>query len=98
MKFTETSREEANQILDQIRDGVSHTETYTLKCLYLTGNLKPHASVRSKRVDQEIPPEDWGGRIRARQGVVGASQVGHRKKAGQSGAGFFGQANGDGAS
>jgi hypothetical protein len=98
MKFFEMTREEANQILDQVRDGVPHTATFTLKCLYLTGDRKPHASVRGERVDQEIPPENWGSRIRARQIMVGASQIGHREKAGQSGIGLIDQTNERGAS
>ena len=97
MKFSEMTREEANQILDQIRDGVSHPEACALDCLYLTGDHNPHAPVRSEGVDQEVSPEDWRGRVRAREGLVGAGQGRHSKASWKSGAGFFGQADGGGA-
>jgi hypothetical protein len=98
MKFSEMTREEANQILDQIRDGSSHSEACALSCLYLTGDLNPHATVRGEGVGHEVSQEGWRGRVRARQGLVGASQGGYKKKTGQSGAGFFGQTDGDRAS
>ena len=97
MKFTEMTREEANQILDQIRDGVSHTEDCTLDCLYLTGDHNPHAPMRGEGMDHEVSQEDWRGRVRARESLVGAGQGRHSKASWKSGAGFFGQTNGDGA-
>lgn len=91
------TREEANQILSAIKDGDVYTEACTLECLYLTGDHNPHASVRSEGVDQEVSQEDWRGRVRARQGLVGAGQGRYRKKAGQSGIGLIDQTNERGA-
>jgi len=94
MKSFEMTREEANKILDKVREGHPCSEACTLECLYLTGDYDPNAPVRSEGLDQEISQEDWRGRVRARQALVGASQGGHNQKAGQSGAGFLGQADG----
>jgi len=98
MKFSEMTREEANQILDQVRDGSAHSEACTLECLYHTGDHNPHASVRSEGMDQEVSQENWRGRVRAREALVGAGQGRHSKASWKSGAGFFGQTNERGAS
>lgn len=97
MKFIEMTREEANQILDQVRDGSAHSEACTLECLYLTGDHNPHAPVRSEGMDHEVSQEDWRGRVRAREGLVGADQGRHRKAAWKSGARFFGETDERGA-
>jgi hypothetical protein len=97
MKFFEMTREEANQILSAIKDGNAYSEACTLECLYLTGDHNPHATVRSEGMDQEVSQEDWRGRVRAREALVGAGQGRHSKATWKSGAEFFGQANGGGA-
>lgn len=96
MKFIEITREEANQILDQVRDGSAHSEACTLECLYLTGDYRPYAAMRGEGMDHKISQEDWRGRVRARQALVGASQAGYSKAKGQSGIGFLGRTDAKG--
>lgn len=87
------TREEANQILNSIKDGSTYPETRTLLCLYITGDRNPHAPVRSEGVGHEVSQEDWRGGVSTSQGLVGASQGGYRKKTGQGGIGLPVKAN-----
>lgn len=88
------TREEANKTLDKVREGYPCSEACILECLYLTGDHNPHAPVRSEGLDQEVSQEDWRGRVREREALVGAGQGRHSKKAWESGTRFLDQADG----
>ena len=70
------NKHEAQKILDQIREGLgdAYTEACAIECLYLTGDLGTHETVRSERVDQPIPEEDYRARLRERAIMVGKSK------------------------
>jgi len=70
------TKDDAQKILDQIREGYGHayTEACAIECLYLTGDLRTHEAVRSKGVDQPLLEEGYRARLRARAIVVGKSK------------------------
>jgi hypothetical protein len=68
------NREEANKILDQVRDGYPCSKTRTDEALHFTGDTRPYARVRSKGLDEEAAPEDWRARVRSRAIMVGRSK------------------------
>jgi hypothetical protein len=70
------TRYEANKILDQIREGVGHgyTQTCTLECLHLTGDLGTHETMRSTRVDESVYEEGYRARLRERAIMVARSK------------------------
>jgi hypothetical protein len=70
------TKDDAQKILDQIREGYGHayTEACAIECLYLTGDLGTHETVRSERVDQPLLEEGYRARLRARAIVVGKSK------------------------
>jgi hypothetical protein len=70
------TKDEAQKILDQIREGFgnSYTEACAIECLYLTGDLGTHETVRSQGVDQPIHEEGYRGRLRQRAIMVGKSK------------------------
>lgn len=53
------NREQANKILDQIREGSSRSEACTLQCLRLTGDIGDYAPVRGERVDFKVQQKTW---------------------------------------
>ena len=90
--------EEAKKILDHIRCGEGQQFGATaIDCaLHLTGDLAAHEGVRSKGMDEEIPEEDWRGRVRLRAILVGTNQARHRQNSWRGRFAFFGQADGAG--
>jgi hypothetical protein len=70
------TKSDAQKILDQIRSGFgdAYTETCTLECLNLTGDLGTHETVRSKGVDQPIREEGYRARLRERAIMVARSK------------------------
>jgi hypothetical protein len=70
------TKHEAQQILDQIRSGFgdAYTETCTLECLNLTGDLGTHETMRSKGVDQPLHEEGYRARLRERAIMVAKSK------------------------
>jgi hypothetical protein len=70
------TKDDAQKILDQIREGYGHayTEACAIECLYLTGDLGTHETVRSTGVDQPILEEGYRARLRERAIVVGKSK------------------------
>ena len=70
------TKHEAQKILDEIRSGFGHayTETCTLECLYLTGDLGAHDAVRSKGVDGSVREEGYRARLRERAIMVARSK------------------------
>jgi len=69
------TREEANKILDKIRDGHFYSEACTIECLYITGDCGAYARMRSAGVDEEEEGEDWRGWVRQRAIMVGRSKA-----------------------
>jgi len=67
------NREEAKKVLDQAREGSPVGEDVVCLALRITGDLGTHEAVRSPRVDQEVPAEDWRSRCRERAIMVGRS-------------------------
>jgi hypothetical protein len=70
------TKSEAQKILDEIRSGFGHayTETCTLECLNLTGDLGTHETMRSKGVDQPLHEEGYRARLRERAIMVAKSK------------------------
>lgn len=70
------TKSDAQKILDEIRSGFGHayTETCTLECLNLTGDLGIHEAVRSSRMDQPIREEGYRARLRERAIMVARSK------------------------
>ena len=70
------TKDDAQKILNQIREGYGHayTEACAIECLYLTGDLGTHEAVRSEGVDQPIQEEGYRARLRERAIVVGKSK------------------------
>ena len=68
--------EEAKEILDLVRmgDGAAFSPLVIRLALWHTGDARPHEAMRSTRVDQEIPPEDWRARSRECAIMVGRSK------------------------
>lgn len=69
--------EQAKEILDQIRrgEGAGVSALVIRLALWHTGDARPHETVRSTRVDQEIPAEDWRAWSRQRAIMVGGSKA-----------------------
>lgn len=70
------TKDEAQKILDQIREGFgnSYTEACAIECLYLTGDLGTHETVRGEGVDQPLQEESYRARLRERAIMVGKSK------------------------
>jgi hypothetical protein len=70
------TKDDAQKILNQIREGFgnSYTEACAIECLYLTGDLGTHETVRSKGVDQPLQEESYRARLRERAILVGKSK------------------------
>jgi hypothetical protein len=70
------TKHEAQKILDEIRSGFgdAYTETCTLECLNLTGDLGAHEKLRGKGVDQPIREEGYRARLRERAIMVARSK------------------------
>ena len=70
------TKSDAQKILDEIRSGFGHayTETCTLECLNLTGDLGAHEAVRSSGMDEPIREEGYRARLRERAIMVARSK------------------------
>ena len=70
------TKHDAQKILDEIREGYgnAYTETCAIECLYLTGDLGTHETVRSSGVDQSIREEGYRARLRERAIMVARSK------------------------
>jgi len=70
------TKDDAQKILDQIREGYGHayTEACALECLNLTGDLGAHEGVRSKGVDETLHEEGYRARLRQRAIMVARSK------------------------
>ena len=70
------TKHEAQKILDEIRSGFgdAYTETCTLECLNLTGDLGTHETVRSSGMDQPLHEEGYRARLRQRAIMVARSK------------------------
>jgi hypothetical protein len=70
------TKHDAQKILDEIRGGFgdAYTETCTLECLNLTGDLGAHEAVRSSGVDEPIREEGYRARLRQRAIMVARSK------------------------
>lgn len=70
------TKNEAQKILSQIREGFgdAYTEACAIECLYLTGDLGTHETVRGKGVDESIREEGYRARLRQRAIMVAKSK------------------------
>jgi hypothetical protein len=70
------TKDDAQKILNQIREGYGHgyTEACAIECLYLTGDLGTHETVRSSGVDEPIREEGYRARLRQRAIMVARSK------------------------
>ena len=66
------SYEQAQKILDRVREGWDYPEATIRRCLFLTGDLESHEELRGPGVDGPVQEEDWRGRCRSRQILVAA--------------------------
>jgi hypothetical protein len=70
------TKDEASKILGQIREGFgdAYTEACAIECLYLTGDLGAHETVRSARMDESVREEGYRARLRERAIMVARSK------------------------
>ena len=70
------TKHEAQKILDEIRSGFgdAYTEACAIECLYLTGDLGAHETMRSARVDETVREEGYRARLRERAIMVAKSK------------------------
>ena len=70
------TKDDAQKILNQIREGYGHayTEACAIECLYLTGDLGAHETVRSSGVDEPLREEGYRARLRQRAIMVARSK------------------------
>ena len=70
------TKDDAQKILNQIREGYGHayTEACAIECLYLTGDLGTHETVRSSGVDEPLREEGYRARLRQRAIMVARSK------------------------
>jgi hypothetical protein len=70
------TKHDAQKILDEIREGYGHgyTEACAIECLYLTGDLGSHETVRSSGVDESVREEGYRARLRQRAIMVARSK------------------------
>jgi hypothetical protein len=70
------TKSDAQKILDEIREGYgnAYTEACAIECLYLTGDLGTHETVRSSGVDEPIREEGYRARLRQRAIMVARSK------------------------
>ena len=70
------TKDDAQKILNQIREGYGHayTEACAIECLYLTGDLGTHETMRSARVDETVREEGYRARLRERAIMVAKSK------------------------
>jgi hypothetical protein len=67
------NREEANRILNNIREGQDYPLAVINLCLDYTGD-RAYAPMRSTGMEGPLPQEDWRSRLRSRAIMVGASR------------------------
>ncbi len=70
------TKSDAQKILDEIREGYgnAYTEACAIECLYLTGDLGTHETVRSSGVDEQVRDEGYRARLRQRAIMVARSK------------------------
>jgi hypothetical protein len=70
------TKHEAQKILDEIRGGFgdAYTEACAIECLYLTGDLGAHETVRGEGVDEPLREEGYRARLRQRAIMVARSK------------------------
>jgi hypothetical protein len=70
------TKSDAQKILDEIREGYgnAYTEACAIECLYLTGDLGTHETVRSSGVDEQVREEGYRARLRQRAIMVARSK------------------------
>lgn len=66
------NREEANRILNNLKEGVDYPLAVINRCLDYTGD-RAHAGLRSAGMEGPLPDEGWRGRLRERAIMVAAS-------------------------
>ncbi len=69
--------EQAQKILDRVREGVYYPESIVDFALQLTGDLAEHQAQRSKRMGSEIQTQGQRGRGGAGADMVGRYYFGH---------------------
>ena len=67
------NREEANRILDNLKEGIDYPLAVINRCLDYTGD-RAHAPMRSAGMEGPLPQEGWRGRLRQRAIMVAASR------------------------
>ena len=66
------TREEANRILDNLKEGSDYPLAVINRCLDYTGD-RAHAPMRSAGMEGPLPDEGYRGRLRSRALLVDAS-------------------------
>lgn len=67
------SYEQAQKILDRVREGWDYPEATVRRCLWLTGDLEPHEELRGEGVDSPLQEESLRGGQPSGQVVVVSS-------------------------
>lgn len=71
------THDQAQKILNKVRDGVHYPAQIVDKALFLTGDLGAYEKVRSQGMDQTLQSESQGDWSHASSRMVGRRYFGH---------------------
>lgn len=71
------THEQANRILDRVREGQTYQGWIVDLALQLTGDLDVSQEIRGQGMDSPLPAESSGGRCDGRSCMVGANHLRH---------------------
>ncbi len=72
------THEQAQKILDRVRDGESYSRAIIDAALWLTGDLDAHEAMRGEGMDQTLPGQSAAGWCRASESMVAQANFGYR--------------------
>lgn len=71
------THDQAQKILNKVRDGVHYPAQIVDKALFLTGDIGTHEKMRGQGVDQALQIESEGAGFHASSRLVGRRYFGH---------------------
>lgn len=79
------THEQAQQILDRVKDGITYPSRIVNAALWLTGDLDAHEAMRGSGVDQEVSSESINRWSAIGKSMVATNHLGHRAHTGLGG-------------